>query len=133
MMAVTDPIADMLTMVRNASSAKKEVVEVKNSRLTEEIIKIFKKERFISNYKIIKNSKQGILRIYLQYLKDGKPAILGIKKISKSGLRVYKKADDLPQVLGGLGTAVISTSKGLLTDVQARGNKVGGEVICYIW
>ena len=132
-MALTDPIADMLTMLRNASSAKKEVVEVKNSRLTEEIIKIFKKERFISNYKIIKNSKQGILRIYLQYLKDGKPAILGIKKISKSGLRVYKKADDLPQVLGGLGTAVISTSKGLLTDVQARGNKVGGEVICYIW
>ena len=132
-MAVTDPIADMLTMVRNASSAKKEVVEVKNSRLTEEIIKIFKKERFISNYKIIKNSKQGVLRIYLQYLKDGKPAILGIKKISKSGLRVYKKADELPQVLGGLGTAVISTSKGLMTDVQARGNKVGGEVICYIW
>ena len=132
-MAVTDPIADMLTMVRNASSAKKEVVEVKNSRLTEEIIKIFKRERFISNYKVIKNSKQGVLRIYLQYLKDGKPAILGIKKISKSGLRVYKKADDLPQVLGGLGTAVISTSKGLLTDVQARGNKVGGEVICYIW
>ena len=132
-MALTDPIADMLTMLRNASSAKKEVVEVKNSRLTEEIIKIFKRERFISNYKIIKNSKQGILRIYLQYLKDGKPAILGIKKISKSGLRVYKKADDLPKVLGGLGTAVISTSKGLLTDVQARGNKVGGEVICYIW
>ena len=132
-MAVTDPIADMLTMVRNASSAKKEVVEVKNSRLTEEIIKIFKKERFISNYKIIKNSKQGILRIYLQYLKDGKPAILGIKKISKSGLRVYKKADDLPQVLGGLGTAVVSTSKGLLTDVQARESKLGGEVICYIW
>lgn len=132
-MAVTDPIADMLTMLRNASSAKKEVVEVKNSRLTEEIIKIFKKERFISNYKIIKNSKQGILRIYLQYLKDGKPAIIGIKKISKSGLRVYKKAEDVPQVLGGLGTAVISTSKGLLTDVQARGEKVGGEVICYIW
>ena len=132
-MAVTDPIADMLTMVRNASSAKKEVVEVKNSRLTEEIIKIFKKEKFISNYKVIKNSKQGVLRIYLQYLKDGKPAILGIKKISKSGLRVYKKAEDVPQVLGGLGTAVISTSKGLLTDVQARGNKVGGEVICYIW
>ena len=132
-MALTDPIADMLTMVRNASSAKKEVVEVKNSRLTEEIVKIFKKERFISNYKIIKDSKQGKLRIYLQYLKDGKPAILGIKKVSKSGLRVYKKADDLPKVLGGLGTAVISTSKGLLTDVQARGNKVGGEVICYIW
>ena len=132
-MAVTDPIADMLTMVRNASSAKKEVVEVKNSRLTEEIIKIFKKEKFISNYKVIKNSKQGVLRIYLQYLKDGKPAIIGIKKISKSGLRVYKKADEVPQVLGGLGTAVISTSKGLLTDVQARGNKVGGEVICYIW
>ena len=126
-MAVTDPIADMLTMVRNASSAKKEVVEVKNSRLTEEIVKIFKKESFISNYKIIKDSKQGILRIYLRYLKDGKPAIIGIKKISKSGLRIYKKADDVPKVLGGLGTAVISTSMGLLTDVQARGNKVWGE------
>ena len=132
-MAVTDPIADMLTMLRNASSAKKEVVEEKNSRLTEEIIKIFKRESFVSNYKVIKDSKQGKLRIYLRYLKDGKPAILGIKKISKSGLRVYKKADDLPKVLGGLGTAVISTSKGLLTDVQARENKVGGEVICYIW
>ena len=132
-MAVTDPIADMLTMVRNASSAKKEVVEVKNSRLTEEIIKIFKRENFVSNYKIIKDSKQGILRIYLRYLKDGKPAIIGIRKISKSGLRIYKKADDLPKVFGGLGTAVISTSKGLLTDTQARENKVGGEVICYIW
>jgi len=132
-MAVTDPIADMLTMVRNASSAKKEVVEVKNSRLTEEVIKIFKREKFISNYKIIKDSKQGILRVYLRYLKDGKPAIIGIKKISKPGLRIYKKADEVPTVLGGLGTAVISTSKGLLTDVQARENKVGGEVICYIW
>ncbi len=132
-MAVTDPIADMLTMVRNASSAKKEVVEVKNSRLTEEIIKIFKKESFVSNYKIIKDSKQGKLRIYLKYLKDGKPAIIGIKKVSKPGLRVYKKADELPKVVGGLGTAVISTSKGLLTDTQALANKVGGEVICYIW
>lgn len=132
-MAVTDPIADMLTMVRNASSAKKEVVEVKNSRLTEEIIKIFKKESFVSNYKIIKDSKQGKLRIYLKYLKDGKPAIIGIKKVSKPGLRVYKKADELPKVIGGLGRAVISTSKGLLTDTQALANKVGGEVICYIW
>lgn len=132
-MAVTDPIADMLTMVRNASSAKKEVVEVKNSRLTEEIIKIFKKESFVSNYKIIKDSKQGKLRIYLKYLKDGKPAIIGIKKVSKPGLRVYKKADELPKVVGGLGRAVISTSKGLLTDTQALANKVGGEVICYIW
>lgn len=132
-MAVTDPIADMLTIIRNASSANKEVVEVKNSRLTEGIIKIFKTESFISNYKIIKDSKQGLVRIYLKRVRGGKPAILGIKKISKSGLRIYRKADKIPKVYGGLGVAIVSTSKGLLTDSEARDNKIGGEVICYIW
>ncbi len=132
-MAVTDSIADMLTVVRNASSAKKTVVEVKNSRITEEIIKIFKKERFISNYKLMKDSKQGILRVYLKYSKDGNPAILGITRISKPGLRIYKKTDELPKVCGGLGTAVISTSKGLMTDSLAREKRLGGEVICYVW
>jgi small subunit ribosomal protein S8 len=132
-MAVTDPIADMLTVIRNASRAKKETVEVKNSIFTEGIVQIFKRCEFILNYKLIKDSKQGILRIYLKYLKSGNPGILGIKKISRPGLRVYKKADDLPKVYGGLGVAVISTSKGLLTDEEAREKKVGGEVICYIW
>lgn len=132
-MALTDPIADMLTMIRNASSARKEVVEVKNSRLSEEIMKIFKKEGFISNYKIIKDSKQGLLRIYLKYLKTGTPCILGIKQISKSGLRIYKKADEVSKVYGGLGIAVISTSKGLMTDSDAREHGLGGEMLCQVW
>ncbi|MBI4974508.1 MAG: 30S ribosomal protein S8 [Candidatus Omnitrophica bacterium] len=132
-MAVTDTVADALTIIRNASSAKKDVAEVKNSRLTEAILKILKKEKFISNYKEIKDSKQGILRVYLRYGQDGSPAILGIKRVSKPGLRIYKKADSLPKVYGGLGVAVISTSKGLMTDAEAREKKAGGEVICYIW
>ena len=132
-MAVTDPIADMLTRIRNASFAKKDAVELKNSKFLEEIMKIFKKEGFISNYKLIKDSKQGVLRIYLRYSKSGEPAILGIKRISKPGLRIYKKTDELPKVYGGLGIAVISTSKGLVTDKEAREKKLGGEVVCYTW
>ena len=132
-MALTDPIADMLTVIRNASSAKKGVVEVKNSRLSEEVLKIFKKEGFISAYKILKDSKQGILRVYLRYDKAGTPAITGIRRISKPSLRIYKKTDSLPKVCGGLGSAVISTSKGLMTDNEARDKKIGGEVLCYIW
>jgi len=132
-MALTDPIADMLTVIRNASRAKKDIVEVKGSGLAEAIIKIFKENGFISNYKFIKDSKQGLLRIYLKYLKSGSPAILGIRRISKPGLRIYKKAEELPKVYSGLGVAVISTSKGMMTDAQARENRLGGEVICHIW
>ena len=132
-MAVTDPIADALTILRNASFAKKGVAEIRNSNIVEEILKIFKKEGFIDNYKLIKDTKQGILRVYLRYDKDGTPAILGIKRISKPGLRIYKKSDELPKVYGGLGVAVISTSKGIMTDNEARESKMGGEIICYTW
>lgn len=132
-MAVTDPIADMLTRIRNASFAKKEVVEIKNSKFLEEVMKILKKEGFIANYKLMKDAKQGMLRVYLKYSKEGAPAILGIRRISRPGLRAYKKCDELPKVYGGLGIAIISTSKGLLTDAQAREQKIGGEVICYTW
>ena len=132
-MAVTDPIADALTILRNASFAKKEVAELRNSKLLEEVLKILKKESFIANYKLIKDTKQGLLRVYFHYEKNGTPAILGIKRISRPGLRVYKKSDELPKVLGGLGVAVISTSKGLMTDSEAREQKMGGEVICYAW
>ncbi|MDD5174052.1 MAG: 30S ribosomal protein S8 [Candidatus Omnitrophota bacterium] len=132
-MAVTDSIADMLTIVRNGSVAKKPVVEVKNSNMNGEILTIFKKNYFISNLKLMKDNKQGILRVYLKYHKDGSPSILGIKRISKPGLRIYKKKDELPKVYSGLGLAVISTSRGLMTDTQAREEKLGGEVICYIW
>lgn len=132
-MALTDPIADMLTVLRNASRAKKDIVEVKNSSFAEEIIKILKKERFISNYKLIKDSKQGLLRVYLKYSKSGSPSFLGIKRISKPGLRIYKRKDELPKVYGGLGIAILSTSKGLMTDNEAREKRLGGEVICYTW
>ena len=132
-MALTDPIADMLTVIRNASSTRKATVEVKGSILSENIIKILKKEGFIDNYKLIKDNKQGILRVHLKYLKNGTPAILGLKRISRPGLRVYKQADELPKVYSGLGVAIISTSKGLLTDAEARDSKVGGEIICYAW
>lgn len=132
-MAITDSVANMLTVIRNGSFAKKEVVEVKGSKLSEEILNIFKKENFILNYKLIKDNKQGILRVYLKYFKDGTPAILGIKRVSKPGLRIYKQAGELSKVYGGLGLAVISTSKGLMTDNEAREKKVGGEVLCYIW
>ena len=132
-MAVTDSVADMLTIIRNGSSARKETVEVKGSVLTGEVLGIFKKEQFISNFKLMKDNKQGILRVYLKYAKGGAPATLGIKRISRPGLRIYKKADELPKVYGGLGVAVISTSKGLMTDNEAREKKIGGEVLCYIW
>lgn len=122
-----------MTILRNASFAKKPVAEIRNSRIVEEILKIFRKENFISNYKLIKDTKQGILRVYLTYDKDGTPAILGIKRISKPGLRIYKKSDELPKVYGGLGVAVISTSKGMMTDNEARESKMGGEIICYTW
>ena len=132
-MSLTDPIADMLTIIRNASAAKKVTAEVKNSTLSEEIAKILKDEAFISNYKVMKDSKQGTLRIYLRYGKDGSPALLGVRRVSKPGLRIYRKAEELPKVYGGLGIAIVSTSKGLVTDEEARQKKIGGEVICYAW
>ena len=132
-MALSDPIADMLTVLRNAARAKKEIAEVKNSKFTGEILKILKDEHFISNYKLIKDNKQGIVRVYLKYLKNSSSAITGIKRISRPGLRIYKRADELPQVYGGLGVALISTSKGLMTDKDAREKKIGGEVVCTIW
>lgn len=132
-MPLTDPIADMLTIIRNASAARKEVVEVKNSKMHEGILKIFKKEGFISNYKLIEDNKQGILRVYLKYDEERIPAITGIKRISKPSLRIYKNKEDLPLVYGGLGVAIISTSQGLMTDKQAREGGLGGEVICYVW
>ncbi|MBN1525996.1 MAG: 30S ribosomal protein S8 [Candidatus Omnitrophica bacterium] len=132
-MALTDPIANMLTVIRNASSTKKEVVEVRNSRFSEELLRIFKKEGFIENYKLVKDNKQGILRVYLRYGKDGTPALLGLKRVSKPSLRIYKGKGELPKVYGGLGSAIVSTSKGVMTDKEARAQKIGGEVICYIW
>lgn len=132
-MAVTDSIADALTIIRNASFAKKDAAEIKNSKMMEAVLALLKKDGFIINYKLMKDNKQGKLRVYLAYMKDGTPALSGLKRVSRPGLRVYKQHDELPKVYGGLGSAIISTSKGLLTDTEAREQKIGGEVICYAW
>ena len=131
-MSVTDPIADMLTVIRNGVRSKKEKVDVRNSRLTQRILDVFKKEGYIKNYKVIADKKQGMIRVYLRY-QDKTPVITEIKRISKPGLKVYVEKKKVPRVLRGLGTAVISTSKGVMTGKEARRDKTGGEVICYIW
>lgn len=132
-MPVTDPIADMLTIIRNGSRAGKDKVDVRRSRLTEDILKIFKREGYISNFKAIEDKKQGVIRVYLRYNPDKSPIITGIKRISKPGLKVYVGNDSIPKVLSGFGIAVISTSHGLKTDKEARKEKIGGEVLCYAW
>jgi small subunit ribosomal protein S8 len=131
-MPVTDPISDFLLRIRNASKAKKLRVEIPASQMKQGLAEILKKENYIHDYSVIEDNKQNIIRIQLKY-RDGLSAITGLKRISKPGLRVYKNSEELPKVYNGLGTAVISTSKGLLTDKEARALAVGGEVICYIW
>ncbi len=131
-MAVTDPISDFLTRIRNASKAKKVKVEIPSSKMKAGLTEILKKNGYIYDYKIDEDSKQNVITVLLKY-SDGVPAINGLKRISKPGLRIYKKSDELPRVLNGLGTAVISTSKGLLTEKEARRQDTGGEVVCYIW
>jgi small subunit ribosomal protein S8 len=131
-MPVTDPIADYLTRIKNAAKAKKVRVEIPASRLKIGLSEILKNSGYIVDYEIIDDNKQKKLNLLLRY-KEGVSAITGLKRISKPGLRVYSPADKLPKVLNGLGTAVISTPKGLLTDKDARKMLVGGEVICYIW
>ena len=129
---VTDPIADMLTRIRNANQMRYKEVEVPSSKIKVEIAKILKNEGFIADYKIKKNNIQDILVLSLKY--DGKERVItGLKRISKPGLRVYVKADEVPTVLNGLGIAIISTSKGMMTDKEARKGSHGGEVVAYIW
>ncbi len=132
-MAVTDPVADLLTRIRNANSAGHDHVEVPASRLAVEIIKILQSEGFIKNYELVKDQAQNRVRISLKYGPRREKVITNLKRVSKPGLRVYSKRGDLPRVLGGLGIAIISTSKGVVTDRQARQLRVGGEVLCYVW
>ena len=132
-MNITDPIADMLTRIRNANSVNKDVVDIPASNLKINIAKTLKNEGFIREYKIIDNYPQNKVRVYLKYGQDDEKVISGIKRISKPGLRVYVDKDEIPRVLGGLGIAVISTSRGILTGKEARKEGVGGEVVCYVW
>ena len=132
-MTMTDPIADMLTRIRNGSMVKHETVDIPASNLKKEIARILLEEGFIKGYDVIEDGKQGLIRMQLKYGSNKEKVITGIKKISKPGLRVYAKKDEIPRVLGGLGIAIISTSKGIVTDKVARKEGVGGEVIAYIW
>ncbi len=131
-MPVTDPISDFLTRVRNASRARKLRVDIPASKVKKNLAEILKTQKFINDYSVVEDNKQNVLRVELKYT-NGSPAINGLRKISKPGLRVYKKSDEIPKVLNGLGIAVVSTSQGLLTDKEARKQAVGGEVVCYIW
>lgn len=132
-MALTDPIADMLTRVRNASSARKENVEVPASKMKVEIARILEREGYIKGYDVADREGFSTIVLTLKYNSDRAGVISGLKRISKPGLRVYARKDDLPRVLGGLGIAIISTSRGVMTEKEARSNGIGGEVLCYIW
>ena len=132
-MSLSDTVADMLTCVRNACRAKHRKVDVPASTLKIEIAKVLLKERFINNFKRIEDRKQGILRIYLRYNADEESVISGLRRISKPSRRVYVRKSEVPRVLGGLGIAVLSTSRGILTDKECRQLGVGGEVICHVW
>ncbi|MDK2945458.1 30S ribosomal protein S8 [Geotoga petraea] len=132
----SDPIADMLTRIRNSNSVFKESVEIPASNMKKSILDILKREGYITDYKFIEDGKQGVLKVNLKYKgerRNKEKVIDGILRVSKAGRRVYVKSDEIPSVKGGLGIAIISTSKGIITDKEARDYKVGGEVICYVW
>lgn len=132
-MSMTDTIGDMLTRIRNAGKARFDKVDIPASRIKISLARIFKDEGFIKNYKVIKDNKQGILRVYLKYDDQNQPMIQRIERVSKPSRRVYTGCEELPKVQGGLGVAVISTSKGVMSDRQARKLGVGGEVLCQVW
>ena len=132
-MNTTDPIADMLTRIRNANSAKHTTVDIPASNMKKSIAQILFDEGYIASFEEIKDEKQGVIRVTLKYDENGKRVISGLKRISKPGLRIYVSKDELPQVLNGLGIALISTSKGIKTDKEARKEGLGGEVLAYVW
>lgn len=132
-MSMADPIADLLTQIRNANRVYKEKVEIPSSRMKEGIVAILKREGFIRNYRVIDHRRQAVLRIYLKYGPNKERVITNVKRVSKPSLRVYAGVAQLPQVLGGLGIAIVSTPKGLLTDQEARAANVGGEIVCEVW
>ncbi len=132
-MAVTDPVADFLTGIRNALRAKHRKVDVPASRLKAELAKVLLRERYINNFKLIDDQRQGVLRIYLKYAADESSVISGLRRVSTPGRRTYVTKDRIPKVMGGLGTAIVSTSKGIMTDREAREAGLGGELVCQVW
>ena len=132
-MTMTDPIADMLTRIRNANTVGHESVEIPASKMKISIAEILKEEGYIADFEVIEDNKQGMINVTMKYGAHKEKVISGIKKISKPGLKKYAKADDVPRVLGGLGIAIISTSQGVMSDKKARALGIGGEVVCYVW
>lgn len=132
-MQITDPIADLLTRIRNANTQKHETVDCPSSKMKESIVEILANEGYIKGYQIIEDGKQNVIRMTLKYSPSGERVISGLKRVSKPGLRYYASAEEMPRVLKGLGTAIVSTSKGVMTDKEARKENVGGEVLCFVW
>lgn len=132
-MVVTDPIADMLTRIRNANMAEKKVVQIPHSKMKSEIARLLKSEGFIKDYTLENEDGKSVLKVFLKYTIEREPVIQGLRRISKSSCRKYVSSEDVPRVLGGIGTAILSTSSGVMTDNEARQRKVGGEVLCYVW
>lgn len=129
----TDPIADMFTRIRNANAKTLEKVDIPSSKFKMEIARVLKEEGYVANYKLIEDHKQGVLRVYMKYTPQGKQVLQGIRRVSRPGLRIYNGYAELPKVTGGMGIAIISTSKGVMTDAKARQSKTGGEVLGYAW
>jgi len=132
-MSMSDPIADLLTRIRNANQALKPYTDVPASRLKREVVRVLRETRYIDSYDVLDDPPQGMLRVYLKYTPERERVISGLRRISRPGLRKYVKAKEVPRVLGGLGVAVVSTPKGLMTDEDCRRESLGGEVICYVW
>lgn len=132
-MSLSDPIADMLTRIRNANMSMNEKVDIPASKVNDDIARILKREGYITDYKFIDNRKQGVLRLFLKYGPGRERIIRGLRRVSTPGRRVYRKSDKIPRVMGGLGVVIVSTSKGLMTDKQSREANVGGEIICEVW
>ncbi|MBI5190772.1 MAG: 30S ribosomal protein S8 [Nitrospirae bacterium] len=132
-MGMTDPIADMLTRIRNANMAKLEKLDIPSSNLKLELARVLKDEGYIKNFKLLKDRKQGIVRVYMKYSPEEVRVINGLKRVSSPGNRVYVGADEIPRVMGGMGVAILSTSKGVMADRESRKQNIGGEVLCYIW
>ncbi len=132
-MQITDPIADLLTRIRNASSAKHDSVEIPASNMKKAICQILLDEGYIKDFSVAEDGKQGVITVTLKYLEGKKPVITGLRRVSKPGLRIYSNVEDMPKVIKGLGVAIVSTSKGVMTDRQARKEKVGGEVLAFVW
>ena len=132
-MHITDPIADMLTRIRNANSAKHETVDIPASNMKKAIAQILLDEGYIASYKVIEDEKQGVIRVTLKYGENKSQVITGLRRVSKLGLRIYSNVEDMPKVMKGLGIAIVSTSKGIMTDREARKQNVGGEVLAFVW